>query len=273
MTDTCYREPTNGVHFVRNAHRPDCTDPDCRGCRPCAEPRHCTARRNCTWHVSEGELTCGRCLAAVRRDLQTIVELAPLALVEAQGDGVNSEAANMAGPAADPEAWSWRKATAKAGGRWHVSLIETDDEHHPYTVLGTWDMLIREDYQHPSDTPVTIANAAAYLDRMLHRIAHDENQDFPLLARELRKCRQHLETVLHNDDRPVRGAPCPSCSSPERGLGPRLVRHYSHWCDDDDCERLHPSDDSEDEWICPRDRTHVWTQSAYERYVEERRSA
>jgi hypothetical protein len=51
MSAACYREPTNGVHFVRNTHRIECSDPDCRGCRPCTEPRHCTARLNCTWHT------------------------------------------------------------------------------------------------------------------------------------------------------------------------------------------------------------------------------
>ena len=62
-------------------------------------------------------------------DLRRIPQLAALMLPVALGVGVNSEAANMAGPAADPEAWSWRKVTAKQGGPWHLSLVEDDDDN------------------------------------------------------------------------------------------------------------------------------------------------
>lgn len=276
----CYRE-TNGVHFTKSAHRPDCTEVDCRGCQPCPEPRHCTARRNCTWHIAEGELTCGRCLASARTDLRWIATLAPLLPVAAEGDGIDSEAANLAGPATDSEAWSWRRiATATATGE---LIGDGEDEHHPLTVLGTWEFMIREDYDHHTGRPATVAGTAGYLDRMLHRIAHDDRQDFPLLARELRKCRQHLEATLRNDDRPERGAPCPECTGPDTGLGPRLIRKRGHWCDDEACERMHFSvmrdadtgevvpDTTGDTWTCPRNRDHEWTHKAYSQYVEQRR--
>ena len=275
MTDReirpCYRD-VNGVRFTKGEHAPDCGDSDCRGCRKCPAPRHCTARSNCAWHVEHGELTCGRCLAGVRTDLRWIAALAPLLPVAAVGDGVDSEAANLAGPAADPEAWSWRKVAAKQGRAWHVSLVEDDDEHHPATVLGTWERMIREDYDHETTAPLSVAGAADYLDRVLHRIAHDDEQDFPLMRRELRKCRQHLEAVLHNDDRPDRGAPCPDCTSEQTGVGPRLVRKYGHWCEDDDCQRLHYDDEADDVWQCPKVRAHRWTHKAYSDYVEERRA-
>ena len=101
----------------------------------------------------------------------------------------------------------------------------------------------------------------------------DAEQDFPLLARELRKCRQHLEAVLHNDERAERGAPCPECTSETTGVGPRLTRHYPHWCDDPECCREHVEDDSDDEWVCPRNPAHTWSQAAYTRWVEGRRKA
>lgn len=232
--------------------------------------RHCTARRGCANHVGDGELTCARCLGRARTNLRRIPIVSRLMMLIALEDGVDSEAANLAGPAANPEAWSWRKVAARQGKAWHLSLIEDDDEEHPYSVLGRWDMMLRDDYGHPSDEIVTIANAAAYLDGQLGRVAQDDGQDFPLLARELRKCRQHLERVLRTAMSRQRGAPCPDCTSEETGVGPRLVREYGHWCEDDDCDRLHYLDDSADEWVCPRNRAHSWTVSSYEAYIEER---
>lgn len=270
-TPACYRERTNRVYFTKDAHRLDC-DGDCRGCRPCTAD-HCTARPNCTWHVAEGELTCGRCLAATRRDLRWIGPLATLMPTAALGEGVNSEAANLAGPSVDPEAWSWRKAAARQGVAWHVSLIEEDDEHHPARVLGTWARMIAEDYQHETPHSASLVWCGDYLDRNLHRIAHDETQDFPLLSRELRKCRQHLEAVIHNDDRPDRGAPCPTCTTEATGVGPRLRREWAHWCDDAECARIHTATDSDDLWRCPTNRDHWWTHHDYENWIEERKAS
>jgi hypothetical protein len=142
---------------------------------------------------------------------------------------------------------------------------------HPFSVRGRWAMLVAEDYGHDLPT-LTIANAADYLDRQLARIAQDPGQEFPLLASDLRKCLRHLETALALAARPERGAPCPECTSDETGVGPRLVRVYPHWCDDERCERFHFEDDSADEWVCPRDREHRWTHEDYERWIEERRA-
>lgn len=234
--------------------------------------RHCTMTRSCSNHVGPGELTCARCLGRVRAYLKRIPTTSRLMMLIALEDGVNSEAANLAGPAADPEAWSWRKVAARQGKAWHLSLIEEDDEEHPYTVLGRWDMMIRQDYDHPSDERVTIANAAAYLERQLGRIAQDEGQDFPLMAREIRKCHQHLERVLQTAQMKQRGAPCPDCTTEESGVGPRLVREYGHWCEEANCERLHFLDDTADQWVCPRNREHAWGHEAYTNWIEERRA-
>jgi hypothetical protein len=229
---------------------------------------HCQARKTCPLHIAPGELTCMRCLTRARADLRTISDLAMLLGVAAICEGVNSEAANLAGPAADPEAWSWRKVTAKQGGPWHLSLHEDDDDHHPYTVLTRWEWMIREDYHQPCDTPTSIWAAASYLERTLHRIAQDPGQDFPLLARELRRCRTHLEAVLHDSDRAEQGAPCPDCA--DAGQVVRLQHTYPHWCVDPDCTRLHYADASHDTWVCPRNPEHAWTERAYRDYLEER---
>lgn len=277
---TCKYDRASGEYLIDGepCRRDDYGDPT----------RHCTARRNCANHVGADELTCARCLGRARANLRRIPVVSNLMILVAIEDGVNSEAANLAGPAADPEAWSWRKIAARTGGPWHLSLIEDDDEEHPYLVLGRWDMMIREDYGHPSDEPVTIANAAAYLDRQLGRIAQDDGQDFPLFAREIRKCRNHLERTLRTAMMRQRGAPCPECKADaaeeaqaaeregrevRKGSLPRLVREYGHWCDDEDCERIHYADDADDRWVCPRNRAHEWTPKAYRDYIEERRTA
>lgn len=255
----CYRE-ANGVYFTRNAHRHDCAEAECRGCTPCAG-RHCSARKTCTWHIDEAEVTCGRCIAGVRRDLQWIESLAALMLTAAIADGLESEAANLAGPAADAEAWSWRKIAARQGKAWHVSLIEEDDEHHPARVTGTWARMVSEDYCHDMPPSAPLAWCVAYLDRQLYRVAQDGEQDFGLLRAELRKCRQHLEAVLHNDDRPERGAPCPACHDAGTEHSPRLQRVYAeHW---------QATDDSLDVWVCPRDRTHRWSEYDYRLRVSD----
>ena len=226
--------------------------------------RHCTARRSCGHHIGPDELTCATCVGRTRRDVRGIVDTAALMPPEAEECGVNSEAANLAGPAADVEAWSWRKVAAKQGRAWHLSLLEDDDERHPYTVLCRWQMMLAEDYGHDLPPVLTTEGAAAYLDRVLARVAQDEHQDFPLLARELRRCRRHLAAVLRDSDAPERGAPCPRCPEP----APRLELTRGHWCEADDCERLHwPTDP--DVWTCPRDREHAWTDEDYRRWVAD----
>lgn len=232
---------------------------------------HCTARRTCSQHVGWGELTCARCLGRVRRLIRRIVDFAALMLPEALSAGLESEAANLAGPAADAEAWSWRKVAAMQGRAWHQSLVEDDDDWHPETVLTRWAMMLTEDYRMPKPERWTLSSAAAFLDRTLGKVGQDEGQDFPLMVRELRKCLNHLEVVIHNSHAPERGVPCPLCRESETFV--RLVREYAHWCLDDDCERIHVADESEDMWVCPRNRMHAWTPMAYRNYLEDRKGA
>ena len=248
---------------------------------------HCTARRTCTQHIGPNEQTCARCLGRTRTDLRWIAPLAAIMPTEAVMDGVDSEAMSLAGPAADVRHWSARRSAMRSHlGHWLTNGIitetqylharntmEDDDETHPVTVLTRWHMMIADHYGHPAPERPSVIAAAGYLDQQLHRIAQDPEQDFALLGRELRKCRQHLENVVHNSDRPDRGAPCPICTSEETGVGPRLIREYGHWCYDEDCDRLHYLDDSGDEWVCPRNRDHRWSNTAYEAYVEERQAS
>lgn len=236
--------------------------------------QHCQSRRSCSQHVGYEELTCARCLGRTRRVIGTIVDLSALMMPAALTAGVESQAAVLAGPGADYETFSARRAIAR---RWILdnvpprnveramgALLDDDDEQHPYVVLTRWAAMISEDYGHERPARWTIANAAAYLDRQLARIAQDPEQDWRLLSDELRRCRDHLEAVLRNDHRSDRGAPCPTCvAQSETGKGPRLRREYGHWCERDDCERMHYDDDSGDVWRCPANRDHWWSEYDY----------
>lgn len=155
----------------------------------------------------------------------------------------------------------------------HALLTELpeDDELHPMSVFGVWTMMLCEDYGLPVPDPLTISSAGAFLERILHRVAQDDEQDYPLLARELRKCRAHLESVLRDSQQPERGAPCPECRADGKFV--RLVREYAHYCDDEECERFHFTTEDHDQWVCPRNPDHAWDVEAYRKYVEERKGA
>lgn len=265
----CYRDRDNGVRFIKSEHAHDCGDTDCRGCKVCPESNHCTARKNCSWHIPAGELTCGRCIAAPRRHIKWIEALSSLMLTQAIADGIDSQATVLAGPAADPRGHSARRLAEKRFLRayeglgriseeQHLAALESmDDEdwQHAYSVLTRYQLMFSEDYDHDLPARMSVSGAAAYLDRNLHRIAQDPEQDFAELAANLKKCCQHLEVVLHNDDRPERGAPCPACYEGGNDKPPRLSRTYA--------ERWEADDDSRDEWRCPRNREHAWSEADY----------
>lgn len=246
---------------------------------------HCTARLTCSIHVGRGELTCPRCLGRTRRDIKQVVALASLMLPAAVDSGVNSEAAELAGPAADPRqvealrfyvhghATHAYRTGRIDGDRFEriLTALPDDDEWHPYSVLTRWQLMLSEDYGHPLPPRLSLMGAGDYLDRHLHTVAQDPEQDFALLARDIRKVRNHLESVLHNSSRPDRGAFCPECKADQSGLV-RLVREYGHWCEDADCERVHYDDDAGDRWVCPRNRRqHTWSHEDYERWIAPRR--
>ena len=185
---------------------------------------------------------------------------------EAVADGVDSEAAMLSAPAADYRVFSARRTINR---QWLMANIpeqnleralkaylEDDDVWHPYSVLTRWHLMIAEDYGHALVDHLSISDSAAYLDRHLPRIAQDDEQDFPLLRRELEKCRNHLAAVLRNSTTPERGAPCPDCVG-SGAVDPqhvRLQREYGHWCWRADCEKVHHATDEADRWVCPRNR-------------------
>lgn len=216
----------------------------------------CSARASCAREVEPPEITCPVCLGRTRSNLDKIAYLATQMPVEAIYAGINSEAAYLAGPAADPTTWSARRVyVARTTGVMQASL-EDDDPWHPYSVLTRWQMMIEEDYGLRDTRKMTISGAAAFFarddGRFLHRFANDPEQDFPLFAREVAACLTHLEAVIHDSRVPELGAPCPECSD-EAGFADRLVKRY---VDED------PTGAS-DRWVCPLDPGHYWSEADY----------
>lgn len=263
-TEPCHH--VEGFGWYLRSHVATCRDRDCDGCEPCEpEHGHCKARKHCGGHLtSPGQLTCPRCIGNTRADIAEIVRLSGLLMAAAIEAGVDSEAANLAGPVADAEALSWRRLAAWEAGA-DVTVLEDDDPHHPLGVLGRWDFMLREDYGPATGLRCTISRAADYLAGQLGRLAQDEEQDWPLFAREIRACRSHLEDVLAEGIRTETGAPCPACVK----APPLEKRWFTH----DHSEDHEPGApclgcDLGDSWRCPACRA-VWSEVDYRRWVAD----
>ncbi|WP_235738982.1 hypothetical protein [Nocardioides alcanivorans] len=174
-------------------------------------------------HVRPGVLTCPSCVGDVRDDLRTIADKAAELPEEAEVRGIDSEAADLAGPAADPEQWRQR---GRYGHRWHEDAKV--GEEHPLWVLGTWDMVVREHLSQPTTLRLTIDRAADYLAGQLTGLAQDGDFPFDVLRREVRACRGHLEDVLRDGEQRDTGAPCMTCRIPlVREWG--ILAHADGW--------------------------------------------
>lgn len=199
---------------MTRGHLVDC-EGRCDGCEPCPE-RHCQVcgKEHVTVDGRGVDETCASCIGEARNDLNLIGTLSARLLGEAIRRGINSEATMLNGPAGDPEAWGYRRMSALAGridGAW---LEDCRDELHPLWVVGTWEMLVRDTLDQPSAERLTLTEARAYLDGHLTRLAHLADFAFDELSRDLRACRGHLEDVLAEGEREVRGAPCIKCERP-----------------------------------------------------------
>jgi len=269
-----------GFHLPE--HEPTCRARECNGCKPCTHDdngnpiKHCGARKSCTEHLDDAHpLTCPRCIARVRNDLDEITRLSALMLPEAVEGGIESTAAVLAGPATNPAQVSEIRAFVRGhvqhrmmGGTMTddqamkvLAALPDDDDHHPYTLLGRWELMLAEDYGHERKGRITIASAASYLSWLLTDMAQDERQDFALFASEIATCRSHLEAVLGASRKPERGAPCWKCGTP----APRLTRRRAHWCTNEDCTREHDTTGARDTWVCPDNPDHWWPEADYRR--------
>lgn len=206
-------------------HDADCAG-ECDGCLPCPD-YHCSVCRRV--HV-EGR-TCAECLAETRDDLTQVRLMCGALPAEVRHRGVNGEAMTLLGISADPEAWQYVEASYLAG-RLPEGWIETThgkgcptlvnepclgckgDERHPLAVLGTWEMVWRDYLEHETDAKSNVHDAAAYLNQQMTYMAQRDEVPFEDFARDVRRCRAHLEDVLHAGDRDETGAPCVQCEEP-----------------------------------------------------------
>jgi hypothetical protein len=275
MTECRYDRETK-QHLLRE-HQPECINPACKGCRVCLHDqgnpvRHCRVRLRCTSHLGWTEFACPECLGKIRGNLSGLVETLALMPEEAEEQGVNSEAANLAGPHADYVTSTWRLINADRAGE----KVEELDMSDPYTCLTLHERTIREDLGHDDQTLVSdsIAGVAGYLSWVLTDLARaeDHTETLTSLLADSGRLLAHAETARSNSRTPERGIPCPDCVADERDA-PRLVRHYGHWCVKHGCDRLHYLDDSGDVWRCPREPEHEWTHRDYEDRLAERKSA
>lgn len=252
MTEAkCRWVASDQPRVMSGRHLDDCRDEGCRGCRPCGLA-HC---RDCGVEHSVG--ACPGCVGSTRETLWAIVELYDGLWGEAATKGVSSEAMNLIGPAADPEAWGHVTASLQSGripDDWRLLPADSkgiDDQRHPLFVLGSWEMVYRDAFEQPEARPITISRAARYLDEQLTAAANEPWVAFEQMAKELRECRTHLEAVLHDGEQVERGAPCPQCRKPlTLAYGQRVI---------------------DDRWRCQNRRCDVgeYTTTQYRGWVED----
>ena len=162
--------------------------------------RHCgTCGRR---HVKE--LNCPTCVGETRTDLIDIVKRAAQLPSEATEKGINSEAAMLDGATADVAAWRQRRTYGYRDVTDHDkfgNLVFPDrlGENSPLWVLGTWDLLVTEHYGHKRTKRITLERARDYLAANLTDLAQDPDFPFSDMAADFRRCRSHLEDVVHDE--------------------------------------------------------------------------
>lgn len=245
-------------------HLRDCDTAGCPGCKPCPKT-HCAMRGRCANHVqTEADLrTCPACIGRTRGDITAIELLYATDMpVEAEVAGVESEAFNLVGHAAAPEQYAEQRrrlGETYVGRGWcdwpRTERFAEDDPHHPYLVLGRWDIALREQYGPQTDLFVTVASAADYLRGLLAGpFPHDD--EFEDFARDVTACRTHLEAVIHDSRTPELGRHCPRCVE-VHGKGPRLRKLYATG----DTPAALAGD--LDTWHCPDEPEHWWSERDY----------
>lgn len=264
MSTHCHLDRKSGQHLLRS-HLRTCGTNTCEGCEPCRTDddgnpvRHCgNCRGKHSEHLAWGEFVCPRCVGRIRADMREIEDRSTELLVEAIFSGVDSEAANLAGPVPDAVRWVWRKINERRAGVAEI-LIEEADFTHPLTCLTNWERELREDLGHDDEVlcSATISEARKYLDLVLTMLARSEAHVLVLaeMARDMRRCRAHVETVLRDSREPEKGAPCPTCSeaASEDERAPRLVMHRAD----------HDVTGAADVWRCPDVEAHWWSEADY----------
>jgi hypothetical protein len=240
----CRFVSTTEPRVISGRHQDPCACDGERGCLECTLLHCCICQRT---HVDRN--TCPACLDAARSDLQAIGDLCLGLPEEAAQKGVQSEAAMLHGPSADPEAWR-NTATSAMVGRIDASYLEDcRDELHPLWVCGTWEQIWRDYLDHYTEQPITLLASVQYLDLQIGYMSEQPEPAFDEFARELRGCRAHLENVIRDGVRDEQGVPCSDCgrsltrrSTPAVGCfhsrKAMLMAHADHHNDPDAVQML-----------------------------------
>jgi hypothetical protein len=93
-------------------------------------------------------------------------------------------------------------------------------------------MAWRSELEHDDGEKVTLVEATRYLDEHMSQMGAWPWIPFEDFARDLRRCRTHLEAVLHDGEQRDTGAPCMTCNTP-------LVREWGKLA-------------AADGWRCPK---------------------
>jgi hypothetical protein len=231
----CRYVARDSPRIIPGRHTDDCPREDCNGCQPCEE-RHC---RVCG--VAHHEHACPDCMDETREAITEILRMCDALPGEAKAKGVNSEAMNLLGPAADWEQTNHVEASVLAGRLPADWIDHADHELHPLIVLGGWESVWREEFEAEGTKRQTVADAGAYLDRNLSRASSWPHVPFEDMARDLRRCRSHMEAVLHDGEQVDRGAPCPTCRTLlEKRWDVGQLGRDGWWCPK--CKVIHTAD-------------------------------
>lgn len=175
----------------------------------------------------------------VARDLRTIVELYEQLPGHAQSVGdPDGEAVLMLGHVANPEAFSHRLDAAK-----DASHAADQFEADLLFMLASWEDMIREERDQPTDLRATVQRAADYLrESVTWCLSNDEHGNINFLGidkmqEDIAKARAHLENLLYAGERSDRGAPCLVC-------GTALVKDWAG-------TKEAPEPPEHDRWRCP----------------------
>lgn len=176
----------------------------------------------------------------VARDLRAIVEYWQHIPEHARSVGdPDGEAVLMLGHVANPEAFNYRLDAAR-----DASHAADQFEADLLYMLATWEDMIRDERDQPSDLRATVERAADYLLGSLDWCLSDDEYGnlrflgIDKMAEDIAKAKSHLENLLHAGDRSDRGAPCLQC-------GTALVKEWAG-------TKEQPEPAENDRWRCPK---------------------
>ena len=204
---SCKYAGRTNPRIIPGRHHDDC-EGGCDGCLPCPEP-HC---RVCRYSHAEG--SCAECMAETREALHDIGRMCGSLPSEVEHRGSAGEAMMLLGPVADIEARQHVEASYLAGRLPEGWLIASHGkgcpllaneacvgcaggERHPSTVLLSWQMVWRDALEHDEAADALLVTAVDYLDRTMTYMGGYPLVPFEDFAHDIRRCRTHLEAVLH----------------------------------------------------------------------------